>query len=80
MEQHSSYKKPSRKSGNNLATTAAVNKTRKTLKSFINKDVNLASESYYSKEERSNTLTLIQNSDGKLVPVNLKKWKKSKSK
>lgn len=80
MQQHSSYEKPSRKSGNNLAKTAAVNKTRKSLKSFINKDVNLASENFYSKEEKSNTLTLIQDDDGKLVPVNLKEWKKTKSK
>jgi hypothetical protein len=78
MEKHSSYEKPSRKSGNNLAKTAVVNKTRKTLKSFINKDVNLASENYYSKEEKSNPVTLIQDCDGKLVSVNLKEWKKSK--
>lgn len=80
MEQHSSYERPSRKSGNNLAKTAAVNKTRKILKSFINKDVNLASENFYSKEEKNKTLTLIQNSDGLLVPVNLKEWKKTKLK
>lgn len=78
MKKHSGYEKPSRKSGNNLAKTAAVNKTRKSLKSFINKDVNLASENYYAKEEKNNTLTLIQNNDGQLISVNLKEWKKTK--
>ena len=66
-----------RKSGN--AVGALVNQKTKTLKSFLKKDTNTATNKFYEKIEKENTLTWVER-NGKMVQVDIKELKKKNQK
>jgi hypothetical protein len=68
------------KKASGLKTIQSNEATRSRLQSFLNTDTNISVENQYAKEEKKKTLTWIEDNNGKMIQVDLKKWKKKNKK